>query len=96
LYRSFQIFLAGKSDAEDTAEMLNVIRDRLIPNRVFLLIDPEKRDNILFRKNMIVDKLTLQNGQATAVVCQHHACSLPITDPSELASQLNNSRSPDL
>ncbi|XP_011347557.2 spermatogenesis-associated protein 20 isoform X2 [Ooceraea biroi] len=95
-YDATQIFLVGKSDAEDTVEMLNVVRERLVPGRVLVLADPEERDNILFRKNAIVDKLKPENGQATAVVCQHRTCSLHITNPSELASRLDDCRSPDL
>lgn len=87
---SFQIYIAGRPDAEDTIEILRVIRERLIPGRVLLLADPEQQDNVLLRKNAVVSKLKPQKGRATVLVCRRHACSVPITNPSELASQLDD------
>ncbi|XP_020279686.1 spermatogenesis-associated protein 20 isoform X2 [Pseudomyrmex gracilis] len=85
-----QIYIAGKRNAEDTIEMLNVVRERLIPGRVLLLADPDDQDNILLRKNAIVGKMKPQKGRATAFVCRHHTCSLPITDSKELATLLDD------
>lgn len=87
---SVQIYIAGRPDAEDTIEMLNVIRERVIPGRVLLLADPEQQDNVLLRKNAVVSKLKPQKGRATVLVCRRHTCSVPITNPSELASQLDD------
>nr|XP_012233757.1 PREDICTED: spermatogenesis-associated protein 20 isoform X1 [Linepithema humile] len=84
-----QIYIAGKPDAEDTAEMLKVIRERLIPGRVLLLADPDQEDNVLLRKNAVVGKMKPQKGRATAFVCRR-TCTLPITSPSELATQLDD------
>lgn len=87
---SFQIYIAGKRNADDTIEMLNVIRERLIPGRVLLLADPEQQDNVLLRKNEVVGKLKPQKGRATVLVCRRNTCSVPITNPSELASHLDD------
>lgn len=70
--------------------MLDVVRERLIPGRVLLLADPEEQDNVLVRKNAIVGKMKPQRGRATAFVCRHHTCSLPITDSKELATLLDD------
>lgn len=86
---SFQIYIAGRPDADDTAEMLKVIRERLIPGRVLLLADPDQQDNVLLRKNAVVGKMKPQKGQATAFVCRR-TCTLPITSSSELATQLDD------
>lgn len=89
-HNATQIYIAGRPDAEDTIEMLNVIRERVIPGRVLLLADPEQQDNVLLRKNAVVSKLKPQKGRATVLVCRRQACSIPITNPSELASQLDD------
>lgn len=86
----FQIYIAGKPHTEDTIEMLSVIRERLIPGRVLLLADPEQQNNVLLRKNAVVSKLKPQKGRATVLVCRRHTCSVPITNSSELASQLDD------
>ncbi|XP_025163476.1 spermatogenesis-associated protein 20 isoform X2 [Harpegnathos saltator] len=86
-----QIYIIGKSDAEDTNEMLNVVRERLIPGMVLSLVDHERsQDNVLFRKNTIISKMKPQNGRATVFVCRHHTCSPPTTSPRELASLLDD------
>ncbi|XP_032672026.1 spermatogenesis-associated protein 20 isoform X2 [Odontomachus brunneus] len=85
-----QIYILGKPGAEDTNEMLNVIRERLIPGMVLSLVDHERQDNVLFRKNAIVSKMKAHNGRATVFVCRHHTCSPPTTSPSELASLLDD------
>lgn len=92
----FQIYVLGKLDAKDTTEMLSIIRKYLIPGRVLMLVDQEQQDNILFRKNVIVNKMKPQNGRATVLVCRDHTCSLPVTNPNELASLLDNREVPDL
>lgn len=87
---SFQIYILGKPGAEDTNEMLSVIRERLTPGMVLALVDHEQQDNVLFRKNAIVSKMKPQNGRATVFVCRHHTCSPPTTSSSELASLLDD------
>lgn len=87
---SFQIYVSGKSDSEDTAEMLKVIRERLIPGKVLLLTDHDQPGNKMLRKNVVLSKMRSQDGQATAFVCRQHTCSLPITSPCELATLLDD------
>ncbi|XP_014476150.1 PREDICTED: spermatogenesis-associated protein 20 isoform X2 [Dinoponera quadriceps] len=85
-----QIYVLGKQNAEDTEEMLSVIRERLIAGMVLLLVDHEQQDSMLLRRNAIAGKMKPQNGRATVFVCRHHTCSPPITSPSELASLLDD------
>ncbi|KAK0168869.1 hypothetical protein PV327_002632 [Microctonus hyperodae] len=84
------IFIAGKKDAKDTEELLDVIRDRLIPAKLILLTDPEDTNSILFRKNDVVSKMKSQNGRATAYVCHNRACSLPVVEPKQLAELIDS------
>ncbi|XP_034940180.1 spermatogenesis-associated protein 20 isoform X2 [Chelonus insularis] len=84
-----QIFIAGKKDAKDTEELLDIIRDRLIPAKLVLLTDPEDRDSLLFQRNEVISKMKTQNGRATAYVCRHRTCSLPVVEPRQLAELID-------
>ncbi|XP_043281243.1 spermatogenesis-associated protein 20 [Venturia canescens] len=85
-----QIFIAGKKDSRETEEMVNVVRERLIPAKSLLLVDPYNHNCIVYQKNEIASKMSAREGQATAYVCRHHACSLPVSDPSQLAELLDS------
>ncbi|KAL0101405.1 hypothetical protein PUN28_018911 [Cardiocondyla obscurior] len=84
-----QIYVTGKKDAKETIEMLDIIRERLIPGRVLILADPEEPNNILFQRNMIVKRMKPQKNQATAFICRDYSCSLPISNISLLISELD-------
>ncbi|XP_063995004.1 spermatogenesis-associated protein 20 isoform X1 [Diachasmimorpha longicaudata] len=87
-----QLYIAGKKDAKDTQELLDVIRDRLIPSKVLLLIDPDDTDSIISRKNELVLKMKPHNGRATIFVCRHRTCSLPIVEPQQLKELLDSAK----
>ena len=57
-----------------------------------MLADGENTENILYRRNHVIGKMKQQNGRATAYVCHHHVCSLPVTEAEELASLLDKRR----
>ncbi|KAG7209643.1 hypothetical protein KM043_011290 [Ampulex compressa] len=84
-----QIYIVGKRDAKDTDDLLRVIHKRLLPGRVLLLADQDDPDNVLCQKHEVVSKMKPQDGRATAYVCRHHTCSLPVTDPGQLAALLD-------
>lgn len=93
---SFQIYVTGKTDAKETIEMLEIIRSRLIPGRVLILADAEQRDNVLFDRNMIVKRMKPQKDRATVFICRDYSCSLPISSPNALISELNKKVFTDL
>lgn len=76
--------------------MLDIIRERLIPGRVLILADSEQQDNILFRKNTIVNRMKPQKNRATVFICRDYSCSLPITSTSLLISELDRKVFTDL
>ncbi|XP_011299976.1 spermatogenesis-associated protein 20 isoform X2 [Fopius arisanus] len=86
-----QLYIAGKRGAPDTEAFLDIIRDRLIPSKVLLLIDPDDSDSIVARKNELARKMKSHNGRATIYVCRHRTCSLPIVEPKQLKELLDSS-----
>ncbi|CAL7940875.1 unnamed protein product [Xylocopa violacea] len=84
-----QIYVAGKRGAKDADDLLAVIYKRLIPGRILLLIDHDETSSTLFRKNEHFHNIKPVNNQATAYVCKHCTCSLPVTSPEQLAKLLD-------
>lgn len=82
--------MAGKRGAKDTDDLLRVIYKRLIPDRILLLIDPDETTSLLFCKNEHLRNMKAVNNQATAYVCKQRTCSLPVTNPEQLAKLLDD------
>ncbi|KAJ8681540.1 hypothetical protein QAD02_017332 [Eretmocerus hayati] len=83
-----QVYIVGNKGSEDTKKLLKVVRSTLLPGRVIMLADGNDPDNILYRSNNVIGKMKQHNGRATAYVCHHRVCSLPVTDPEQLMELL--------
>ena len=81
-----QVVIAGKRGAEDTCRMLE-IAGRSASADVAVLFR-EGDDDALPGVAPFTRALGAQGGRATAYVCKDFACSLPTTDPDELARLL--------
>jgi len=81
-----EIALVGDPRAEDTLKMLAVLFRRYLPNKV---VACGKGDSPLLLKS----RRQLQ-GRATAYICENFKCTLPLTSPEELSSELEKRGSP--
>jgi len=79
-----QIIIAGKRDAEDTNRLLKEIHSHLIPNKVVLLADDAENQQFLADKISIMKDIKMIGGKATAYVCEHFTCQLPVTEVKDL------------
>ncbi|KZC07269.1 Spermatogenesis-associated protein 20 [Dufourea novaeangliae] len=86
---STQIYIVGKRGAKDTEDLLRVVHDRLIPGRILIVVDHDETPSLVARKNDHIDKMKSLNGQATAYVCRHRTCSLPVANPERLVTLLD-------
>ncbi|XP_034187865.1 spermatogenesis-associated protein 20 isoform X1 [Osmia lignaria lignaria] len=84
-----QIYIIGKRDAEDTDDLLRVVYKRLIPGRILFLIDHDETNSILLGKNQHLRNMKLVNDRATAYVCKHRSCTLPVTNSQQLTALLD-------
>lgn len=85
-----QIVIAGSRDDDGTKALLRAIHARFAPNTVVLLAD---RDDAESRRKLVaqhpyLENATMQDGKATAYLCENGACQLPTTDPAALTRQL--------
>jgi uncharacterized protein YyaL (SSP411 family) len=82
-----QIALVGEPDAEDTRALVRTIFGRYLPNKVVALRAPS--DAQAEQAIALLADRPPKDGRATAYVCQHYTCQLPVTDPEALAAQLD-------
>lgn len=88
---TLQVFIAGKADDNQTQAFLDVVRTRFLPGRILAVTDTNGADGSspLHRRHEILSRLRPVEGKPTAYVCRNFACSLPVTEPSELATNLD-------
>ena len=83
-----QIVIAGRRGAEDTRALLRAIHARFAPDKVLLLADGGEGQRELAKRLPFLEGAAMQQGRATAYLCEHGACQLPTTDPAELGDRL--------
>jgi uncharacterized protein len=76
-----QIAVAGHPGEEGAELLVNAIYERYIPNKVVAMGSQDVMP--LLRGRACID------GRATAYVCEHFACQLPVTEPNLLREQLD-------
>jgi hypothetical protein len=79
-----QIVIIGPRDAFKTQELISAVLGRSLPNRLLMVFAPGEalpEGHPAFGKAM-------ENGQPTAYICQHQACSPPISNAVTLSQAL--------
>ncbi|MGB7291359.1 MAG: thioredoxin domain-containing protein [Thermodesulfobacteriota bacterium] len=86
---SYEVVIAGKSDAKDTEEMLNALSRRFIPNKVVLFRPTEEESPDITRIAEFTKGQTTINGKATAYVCKNYICDLPTNNINKMLELLS-------
>jgi hypothetical protein len=60
--------------------MIRAVHDRFIPDRIILLADDGAGQDFLVRHLEFIQDMKMKDGEATAFVCQDHACQLPTSE----------------
>lgn len=82
-----QVFIAGDASDQNTEALVDVLRSRLIPGRVLAVTDG--KEGILYKRHQTLARLRPIGGKPAAYVCRNFACSLPVTEPEDLADSLD-------
>ncbi|CAH0564649.1 unnamed protein product [Brassicogethes aeneus] len=86
-----QVFIAGETKDNETQALLDVVRSRFIPGRILAVADgPTGRAGLLYSRHETLSRLKPVRGKAAAYVCRNFACSLPVTEPGDLAQSLDD------
>ena len=78
-----EIAIIGDAGADDTRALRRVVVSRLLPASVTLTGSASDVSPLLADR-------TSRDGGATAFVCEHYTCKLPVTTPAELDEQLDS------
>ncbi|XP_060521819.1 spermatogenesis-associated protein 20 [Cylas formicarius] len=86
-----QVFIAGHTEDNHTQALLDVVRASFIPGRILAVADgPGGRAGLLYQRLETLSRLRPIGGKPAAYVCRNFTCSLPVTEPDELATSLDN------
>ena len=87
-----QIVVVGPRDRADTRALLAAVYRHFVPNKVVLLADGDDGLRALAGAHPYLENATMQDGKATAYLCEGGACQLPTTEPEALARRLANQK----
>ncbi len=82
-----EIAIVGERGAPDTGALLDVVREGYRPNQVVALREPD--DTRAAEALPLLAGREAIGGRATAYVCRHFMCKLPVTEPAALRAQLD-------
>ncbi|MFH1194223.1 MAG: thioredoxin domain-containing protein [bacterium] len=77
---SYEIIIAGEPDWDSTKNMIEIVNQDFIPNKVVMLADENLKNIFPHLAGYIFIE-----GKATAYVCKNYACELPVNEPHQLA-----------
>jgi uncharacterized protein YyaL (SSP411 family) len=77
---SYEAVIAGRSDSDDTREMIKALRRHFIPNMVTILRTVEEKEPGIDRLAGFVKDYICINGRATAYVCLNNSCRAPTNE----------------
>jgi uncharacterized protein len=77
---SFEVVIAGRTQAMDTAQMLSAIQKLYAPGKVLLFRPEEEEIPEITRIAPFTGSQRSIEGKATAYVCEMNACKEPTTD----------------
>jgi hypothetical protein len=83
-----QFVVAGRLGQPQTEAMLAVIRKRFLPGKIVLFADGGAGQKFLEQYQPMLTDISVQENTATVYLCENFSCRLPVTDPAELAKQL--------
>ncbi len=81
---SSEIVIAGKKEAKDTKNLLQVLQTQFIPNKIVLLNPINEGSPHIHRLAEFTRKQVCVNDKATAYVCRNYKCQFPTNHPSEM------------
>ncbi len=85
---SYEVVIAGNSQADDTKAMLRALRKQFVPNKVVILKPTELKDAEITRLAEFTKYQNSRDGKATAYVCLNYACKLPTTEINKMLELL--------
>ncbi|MCI0329757.1 MAG: thioredoxin domain-containing protein [candidate division Zixibacteria bacterium] len=89
---SFEVVIAGRSDGQDTRQMLAALRKPFLPNKVVLFRPEGAEEPPIAKLADFVRSQSALGGKATAYVCQNFVCSRPTAQVAQMLALLKERR----
>jgi uncharacterized protein YyaL (SSP411 family) len=86
---SYEVVVAGDSQAADTKAMLKALMTQFMPNKIALLRPSEQESPDIIHLAEFTRYQSSIEGKATAYVCFKHSCEFPTTDITKMLGLLN-------
>ncbi|MCL5006209.1 MAG: thioredoxin domain-containing protein [Acidobacteria bacterium] len=83
-----QVVIAGDRASPDTQELLRLVNERYLPNKILFLVDGPGQREQLAQWLPFIKGMHPLDGKATAYVCENYTCKLPTSDPRQVAQLL--------
>ncbi|MFQ5881526.1 MAG: thioredoxin domain-containing protein [Candidatus Methylomirabilales bacterium] len=83
-----EIVILGHGGASDTQDLLRAVHRSYLPVKTLLVVEPGASTASPSLIGSLLSGKGMQDGRATAYVCQGMRCSPPVTDPEELTDML--------
>jgi len=87
LGKSFEIVIVGEKSSANYRQMLKTINSKYIPNKVLILIDAEKKEEIT-KLAPFTKSYTGMENKTIVYVCENYVCSLPVNNKENLMKLL--------
>jgi len=87
---SYEVVIAGDSQANDTRQMLNAIRGLFVPNKIVILHPTNQKHPSIDDIVPLIKDYSSKDGKATAYVCLDYNCQLPTKDVSSMLELLGS------
>ncbi len=85
---TYSLVVAGKTNNNDTVEMIETINDHYLPNKVFLLRKMDQSHPDIDDHSNFVQYFEDLNGKATTYACINKTCKIPTQDIDKIIEYL--------
>ncbi len=86
---SLEVVIAGEPGAQDTTELMKVVRSLYLPQAAVLVVPDGEAGAHIRQIAPFTENYASIDGRAAAYVCRDFQCKLPTTDPAKLAELLD-------
>jgi hypothetical protein len=85
-----EIVIAGKGDATDTKQMIQLVRNKFLPNAIVLLHKEGKAGSDIEQVTAFIKQQIAIGNKATAYICENYVCSRPVNEFDDFEKMVSN------
>jgi hypothetical protein len=86
----FEVIVTGPSGSQEVTRMFHALNSRFIPNHVALFRPSDVDSPVIDDVSEFIGNHAAVDGEATAYLCENHACKTPVTDVGQVEAFLDS------